>query len=70
MFELFQKCVGIFIDLCVVLFLMLVIGVVVSFVAIVVLDIPSDLAFEFVSGFLIGATTLTALALLIIWRKA
>ncbi len=70
MFELFQKCVSIFIDLCAVLFLMLVVGVVASFASIVALDIPSDISFEFVSGFLIGSMTIIALALLIIWRKA
>ena len=70
MFELFQKCVSIFIDLCAVLFLMLVIGVVVSFSLIVVLDTPSDISFEFVSGFLIGSMTILAVTLLIVWRKA
>lgn len=70
MFELFQKGVSIFIDLCVVVFLMLVIGVVVSFSLIVVLDTPSDISFEFVSGFLIGSMTIIALALVIVWRKA
>ena len=70
MFELFQKAVNIFIDFCVVVFLMFIIGTVVAFSAMVVLDIPSDLTFEFVSGFLIGALSIMALSILIVWRKA
>lgn len=65
-----KKFALLLVDVCTVLFLMGVVGVVVSFSAFVVFDVPARYTFEFMSGFLIGATAMTALALLIVWRKA
>lgn len=64
-----KQLFGILIDVCTVFFLMGVVGVVVSFSMMVVLDIPATVTFQFMSGFLIGTFTILALALMIIWRK-
>ena len=64
-----KRLFNILIDLCTVFFLMGVVGVVVSFSMMVVLDIPATVTFQFMSGFLIGTFTILALALMIIWRK-
>lgn len=65
-----KKFALLLVDVCTVLFLMGVVGVIISFAALVVFDVPARYTFEFMSGFLIGSTSITALALLIVWRKA